>query len=120
MLPKHSNSVLREYALASRRKAGAGDLSAPAAGTPGGSERAEDISSANSASALKERPAGAADAFGRTSGLAISMSLCVFLCGLVGGALDRRLNTSPVLLIIGLLTGAVAAFKILYDIAKKY
>ena len=53
------------------------------------------------------------------SQIGISMAFCVLLGVLVGGFLDRRLETSPWLLMIFSIIGVAASFKVLYDFTKK-
>ena len=124
-LPKYS--VIHEYAEASRKKSGGGH-------GPAGHEKKDGGAShepAENGGAPKARGPGAAgggparrrfnmaDSKGLTSQIAVGMTLCV-LIGVAGGrALDARLNTSPILLIIGVLLGVFAAFKTLYDIVIK-
>ena len=48
--------------------------------------------------------------------LGVSIFACLFI-GVAGGkALDDRFGTSPVLLALGILFGAAAAIKVLYDL----
>ena len=112
-LPKYS--VIHEYAEASRKR-GCGD------------QKPRGISEGAQAGALGEitiadkpekRRFYIADTVGLTSQIAVGMILCVII-GVAGGrALDSRLNTSPLMLIIGILLGAFASYKVLYDIAIK-
>ena len=58
-------------------------------------------------------------ALGLLSQLGVSMAACVFVGVFLGKWLDGKLGTSPWLLLFGCLLGAVAAFKVLYDLAIK-
>ena len=145
-ISKSKYGVLHEYAEASRRKADGGkkriaDAStgttdsaadnasdnapggAPvnAAGNIGSRDRAEENTGAgiSPGNPEKRRRFSVADSVGLTSQIAVSTLVCVLIGLLAGRALDARLNTSPILLIIGVILGAVAAFKALYDVAKK-
>jgi ATP synthase protein I len=53
------------------------------------------------------------------SQIAISIIACVAVGIFVGWFLDRLLGTSPWLLLVFTLVGAVAAFKSIFDFAKK-
>ena len=59
------------------------------------------------------------EAFGLLTQLGASMFACLFIGVMIGRTLDRRLNTSPALLLVFTLLGAVASFKVLYDLAIK-
>jgi len=52
--------------------------------------------------------------------LGLSMAACIIGGLLLGRFLDGLLGTSPLLLIIFILVGAVAAIKILYDLSKDW
>lgn len=51
--------------------------------------------------------------------LGLTMAVCVGLGVWIGGFLDRRLGTSPVLLLVLAFVGAIAAFKVMYDMVIK-
>ncbi|MCL2165774.1 MAG: AtpZ/AtpI family protein [Clostridiales bacterium] len=51
--------------------------------------------------------------------LGLSMFACIFLGVWTGKTLDERLGTTPTLLMVGVLLGAAASFKVLYDLAIK-
>ena len=53
------------------------------------------------------------------SQVGFSIVACVLIGIFLGRFLDRVLNTSPWLLVIFTLLGAVAAFKSIFDIAKR-
>jgi len=67
----------------------------------------------------KEEKNEIAAALGLVTQLGVSMFACLFLGVIAGRALDNWLNTSPLFLIILILLGAVAAFKVLYDLIIK-
>ncbi|MCL2122243.1 MAG: AtpZ/AtpI family protein [Clostridiales bacterium] len=60
-----------------------------------------------------------AAALSLVSQLGFSMFACIFLGVWAGKTLDERLGTAPILLMAGALLGAVASFKVLYDLAIK-
>jgi F0F1-type ATP synthase assembly protein I len=51
-------------------------------------------------------------------GLGVQIALTLLVCVLVGLNLDRWLNTTPWLLIIGVFVGIANVFKILFDWSK--
>jgi len=53
------------------------------------------------------------------SQIGITIAVCVLIGVLFGRFLDNLLGTSPWLLLVFSLLGAAAAFKTLFDIAKK-
>ena len=58
-------------------------------------------------------------ALSRLTQLGPRMAVCVLLGGCGGICLDRRLGTSPWLLLTGALVGMLAAFKVFYDLTIK-
>ena len=58
-------------------------------------------------------------ALGLLTQLGLSMASCVLLGVLAGRYLDSRLGTSPWLLVLFAFLGAVAAFKVMYDMVIK-
>lgn len=58
-------------------------------------------------------------ALGMMTHIGLTMAGCVLGGVLLGLFLDSRLGTSPWLVIVFSLVGCVAAFKALFDIAKK-
>ena len=51
--------------------------------------------------------------------IGLSMFACLFIGALIGRTLDRWLNTSPLLIVIFTFLGAIASFKVLYDLVIK-
>lgn len=51
--------------------------------------------------------------------LAFSMVLSVFLGFIIGKYLDTKFDSSPTLLIIGIILGVISSFKNLYDTVKR-
>lgn len=58
-------------------------------------------------------------AVGIASQIGLSMATCVLVGVLLGVFLDDRLGTSPWLVLVFTFLGCLAAFKTLFDIAKK-
>jgi len=51
--------------------------------------------------------------------LSISIVVCVGLSIFIGRTLDNWLNTTPWLLLVFVFLGVIAAFKLMYDMAKR-
>lgn len=51
--------------------------------------------------------------------LAVGAIACIGLAVFVGFFLDERLGTSPVFILIFVFVGIIAAFKYMYDMAKR-
>ena len=60
-----------------------------------------------------------ADAIALSTQLGLGMFACLFVGVVLGNVLDRRLHTSPLLLLLGALLGGAASIKVLYDLAIK-
>ena len=58
-------------------------------------------------------------ALGLFTQLGFTMASCVFLGVMAGKYLDRWLGTSPWLLLLFTVIGALSAFKVMYDIVIK-
>jgi ATP synthase protein I len=54
------------------------------------------------------------------SQIAVTMAACVLIGVLLGHFLDNRLGTGPWLVLVFSFLGSVAAFKAMFDIAKKF
>ena len=67
----------------------------------------------------KEERGEIAAALGLVTQLGVSMFACLFVGVLVGRTLDGWIGTSPLFLIIFMLLGAFASFKVLYDLIIK-
>ena len=59
-------------------------------------------------------------AFGLLTQLGLSMVSCILIGLFAGLFLDRLFGASPVFVIIFIVTGSVAAIKVLYDISKDW
>ena len=59
-------------------------------------------------------------AFSMVTQIGLNMAACVFVGVIAGKFLDEWLGTSPWLLIIFVLLGSGAAFKVIYDIGKDW
>lgn len=53
--------------------------------------------------------------YGIFAGMGVQLVMSVLLCGLAGRWLDQKLATKPLLLICGILLGAVAGFYVLFQ-----
>ena len=60
-----------------------------------------------------------AKAFALLAQMGITIAVCIGLSILIGYYLDRFLGTSPWLLLLFILFGIIAAFKSIFDFAKK-
>ena len=61
-----------------------------------------------------------ARAFGLMAQIGLTMALCIFFGVLLGMFLDDRLGTSPWLLLLFAFIGCGAAFKSMFNLAKKF
>ena len=66
-----------------------------------------------------DKPGELISATAMLSQIGISIAACLIVGVLVGRFLDSLLGSSPLLLIICSLLGAVAAFKSIFDLAKR-
>ncbi|MCL1864101.1 MAG: AtpZ/AtpI family protein [Defluviitaleaceae bacterium] len=61
-----------------------------------------------------------ARAIGYMTHIAVTMAVCVLMGVLLGMFLDNRFGTDPWLVIVFSIIGCMAAFKSMFDIAKKF
>jgi len=87
--------------------------------TSGNSNSVANISAAPKSGLSDEDKREIAAANGLVALIGLSMFACLFIGALIGRTLDRWLNTSPLLIVIFTFLGAIASFKVLYDLVIK-